>query len=121
MVTGPPTPLENCAVLPARFVLVVDDTEGRLYAHKRALQELGCTPLVAVSYSQAVRLVGEQHLHCVLIDGEVRTFDPSLLVNVIKIMRPELPVILATGDQGLHAAARMASATPGPALVDGRT
>jgi DNA-binding NtrC family response regulator len=96
-------------VVATKFVLIVDDAESRLYTHKAVIRDLGCLPLVAVSYAQALRLIAEHPLACVVIDDQVRTFQPTTMVNAIKVMCPGLPVIVGHSDESLRAAARMAS------------
>lgn len=85
-------------------VLMVDDDENFLNAHKRLLEliKLAETHIVfrvhiAATGEEAMRILENVDLDCVLIDYMMPEGDGVMWMNRMTAVRPDLPVILLTG------------------------
>jgi signal transduction histidine kinase len=78
-------------------VLVVDDDPLILMNAVDMLEELGLTVLQASSGSEALSLLGTNDLSLVITDHAMPNMTGAQLIQKISQLRPNLPIILATG------------------------
>ncbi|AWM92193.1 hybrid sensor histidine kinase/response regulator [Pseudomonas sp. 31-12] len=79
-------------------VLVVDDDSLVLTSTGLLLEDLGHRVLSAVSGVQALELFNtEQHIDLVITDMAMPQMNGAQLAKAIRTLRPDLPIILATG------------------------
>lgn len=92
---------------PHHVILVVDDEPAIRAVLSEYLRDCGFHPLSAASGDDAVRMI-EQGIAIDLVFSDVRmpgTLDGYGLARWIMDNRPDLPVLLVTGDQGKAKAA----------------
>ncbi len=80
-------------------VLVVDDEETVRHVAARMLDRLGFTALSASSGQEAVNLVrsADTRIDCVLLDLTMPGLDGIATLELLRAIRPDLPVILSSG------------------------
>jgi CheY-like chemotaxis protein len=93
-----PQPARRGPLGAARFVLVVDDNQKRLYGRRTILAALDYIVLVAASYAQAVRVTTEQDIDCVVLNGQTVEFDVGSLASELKLIRPAVWVVTSEND-----------------------
>jgi two-component system, cell cycle response regulator CpdR len=82
-----------------RRVLVVDDDLLVLEVVAFMLEELGCEPLRARSGTEALgTIANDQTIDVLITDINMPGLDGSTLATWARSIRPELPIILITGD-----------------------
>jgi DNA-binding NtrC family response regulator len=77
--------------------LVVDDSESMLRVMSMFMEHLGFDPLTAADGDEGIAIVREQHPDLVVSDIHMPNRNGLLLLQDIKSLNPELPVILVTG------------------------
>ena len=80
-----------------RRILIVDDEEGIRRIFVDALSEAGYEVRPAGSSSEALRLVGEETFHLVLLDLSLPDSKGLDLLKSLRGMAPDLPVMILTG------------------------
>ena len=94
----PPRPTPSAESAPGR-VLVVDDVDAVRAFAGRVLQEMGMEVIEARDGKEALQLVDARpDLRLVLLDATMPELDGELVLREIGRRRPDLPVILSTGD-----------------------
>lgn len=82
-----------------KTVLCIDDDEAILYYEKALLERSGYGVLTAASCQQALRLVAMCHCDAVLLDYEMPGMSWRELASEIRLIRPELGIILLSGGE----------------------
>jgi two-component system C4-dicarboxylate transport response regulator DctD len=77
--------------------LVVDDSESMQRVLSMFMEHLGFDPLTANDGDEGIALVREHHPDLVVSDIHMPNRNGLLLLQDIKSLNPELPVILITG------------------------
>ncbi len=80
-------------------VLVVDDEEDVREACSLVLQEIGLETLVAADGRSGLQLFSQYHEHIalVLLDLTMPHMDGGLLCQEIRLLNPEVPILVASG------------------------
>lgn len=96
----------------ARPILLIDDEPALLRDLEAFLRPRGCPVITAQSGDEALRKLERCHPALVLLDIKMPGMDGLVTLKKIKAMRPNLPVIMATGvdDQELLTQAFMLGA-----------
>jgi len=85
---------------PARkIILCIDDDETILRYEKALLERSGYSVLTAASARQALRLVTMCKCDAVILDYEMLGMNGQDLASEIRLIRPELVVILLSGSE----------------------
>jgi PAS domain S-box-containing protein len=88
----------EAAPLEGLQVLAVDDDPLVLMNTQSLLEDLGCRVEVAASGADALRLLGEDlHFDLMLSDQVMPEMSGGELMTAARLLRPDLPVIIATG------------------------
>lgn len=96
-----------------KTILCVDDDEAILHYEKALLERSGYAVLTAASAQQALRLVTMCKCDVVLLDFEMPGMNGHEVACEIKLVRPELMVILLSGsDVPTHALASVDAFVP---------
>jgi CheY-like chemotaxis protein len=96
-----------------KTILCVDDDEAILHYEKALLERSGYAVLTAASAQQALRLVTMCRCDVVLLDFEMPGMNGHEVACEIKLVRPELIVILLSGsDVPTHALASVDAFVP---------
>ena len=82
-----------------RCILCIDDDDAIVRYEKVLLERSGYAVLTAASAQQALRLVTMCKCDAVLLDYEVHGMDAHELAFEMKLVRPELIVILLSGGE----------------------
>ena len=91
-------PEEVAAPVPGLCVLVVDDDSLVLTSTCLLLEDLGHRVVTAVSAAQALKvLASDQIIDLVITDMAMPQMDGAALAQQIRNLKPDLPIILATG------------------------
>jgi DNA-binding NtrC family response regulator len=77
--------------------LVVDDSESMLRVLSMFMEHLGFDPIIAHDGDEGISVVREQHPDLVVSDIHMPNRNGLLLLEDIKTLNPDLPVILITG------------------------
>ena len=80
-----------------RTILCIDDDEAILCYERALLERSGYTVLTAASAEQGLRLVTTCSCDAVLVDFEMPGMKGHEVADAIKLVRPELMVILLSG------------------------
>lgn len=80
-----------------RTILCIDDDEAILRYEKLLLERSGYAVLTAASAEQGLRLVSMCKCDAVLVDYEMPEMNGDEVALAIKLLRPELTVILLSG------------------------
>ena len=80
-----------------RTILCIDDDEAILCYERALLERSGYTVLTAASAEQGLRLVATCSCDAVLVDFEMPGMKGHEVAGAIKLVRPELTVILLSG------------------------
>ena len=80
-----------------RTILCIDDDEAILCYERALLERSGYTVLTAASPEQGLRLVTTCRCDAVLVDFEMPGMKGNEVAGAIKLVRPELMVILLSG------------------------
>jgi excisionase family DNA binding protein len=88
-------------------ILVVDDEEVIRSLFKKTLEELGHKVVAAETGLKGLEILKQQDFAMVFLDLKMPGIDGAELFRQIKIIRPQLPVIIITGypDSGIMARA----------------
>jgi len=96
-----------------KTILCIDDDEAMLRYERALLEKSGYAVLTAASGSQALRLVAMCKCDAVLLDFEMPGMNGHEVASKIKLVRPELMVILLSGsDVPSHALANVDAFVP---------
>ena len=92
-------PAPEISTYPAakRTILCIDDDEAILHYEKALLEKSGYAVITAASGLQALRLVAMCKCDIVLLDFEMPGMNGHEVAHKIKLVRPELMVILLSG------------------------
>ncbi|MHC8407503.1 hybrid sensor histidine kinase/response regulator [Pseudomonas sp. TMB3-21] len=91
-------PEEDAPPVPRLCVLVVDDDSLVLTSTSLLLEDLGHRVISAVSAAQALKVFdSDQAVDLVITDMAMPQMDGAQLAQEIRNLRPDLPIILATG------------------------
>jgi CheY-like chemotaxis protein len=82
-----------------KTILCIDDDEAILCYEKALLERSGYAVLTAASWQQALRLVTMCHCEAVLLDYEMPGMSWHELASEIRLIRPELGIILLSGGE----------------------
>jgi len=85
-------------------VLVVDDELEFLELMQNRLHKRGFTIETANSGDKALALVAANHYDAMVLDVKMPGTDGIEVLRRVKIMKPELPVLLLTGHASMEAA-----------------
>ena len=80
-----------------RTILCIDDDEAVLCYERALLERSGYAVLTTTSAEQGLRLVTTRHCDAVLVDFEMPGMKGHEVAGAIKLVRPELRVILLSG------------------------
>ena len=80
-------------------VLLVDDEEELIAAWVERIELRGMKAEGVTNGNAAIKLVKEKKFHVVILDIKMPGIDGFEIMKLIKIGRPNLPVILITGHQ----------------------
>lgn len=84
------------------LVLCVDDQATNLQVRTLMLQQFGCSTLSAVDHQSALRAATESDVDVVVIDYHLADGETGEEVaHDLRIVRPQLPLIMLTGDSRL--------------------
>ncbi len=98
--------LLESAEMPCRpRILCVDDREDGLAVRKRLLQQFGCDVLTASNAAESLLLISSQHVDLAIIDYHLIGETGDSLAKQLRASRPELPLIMLSGDVNLPEAA----------------
>lgn len=87
-------------------VLCVDDQVPNLQIRIVMLQQFGCQALAAADHQSALRVVAESEVDLVVIDYHLGNDENGEEVaHDIRALRPQLPLIMLTGESQLPASA----------------
>jgi DNA-binding response OmpR family regulator len=78
-------------------LLLVDDEEGFVVVLSKRLRKRGIDVTAVLSGDEAVKQFRNQEFDIVLLDLKMEFMDGIEVLNVLKSMKPELPVIMITG------------------------
>ena len=96
-----------------KTILCIDDDEAILRYERALLEKSGYAVLTAASGSQALRLVTMCKCDAVLLDFEMPGMNGHEVASKIKLVRPELMIILLSGsDVPSHALANVDAFVP---------
>jgi EAL domain-containing protein (putative c-di-GMP-specific phosphodiesterase class I)/ActR/RegA family two-component response regulator len=87
-------------------VLLVDDDEAMRRVCARILEHEGWTVVLADNGRAAIDVMGTSELDCIVSDVNMPELDGFGLVAAIRLLDPDIPVLLMTGDPSLHGAVR---------------
>ena len=82
---------------PKKVILCIDDDEAILRYETALLERHGYDVLTATSGEQGLRLVAMCHCDAVLLDYEMPGMTGHEVASEIKLLRPELVIILLSG------------------------
>lgn len=91
-------------------VLVVDDEPHVAHVVRDALEEFGYTVSIAPSGQEALRLLPEFRPHVVLLDILMPGLPGQAVLEELRRLDPQLPVIVVTGNEDLDIARSMLAA-----------
>ena len=83
-----------------RAVLLVDDEVGFLDVMGRRLRRRGIAVTLAASGAEALAAARRDRFDAVVTDLKMPGMDGLRLMDELRLLRPELPVILLTGHAG---------------------
>lgn len=88
-------------------VLCVDDQAPNLRIRIMLLEQFGCTAVPADGHHTALRAVAERDFDLVIIDYHLANGETGEeLARDLRVMHPQLPLVMLTGDVSLPASAR---------------
>jgi len=87
-------------------VLVVDDEEGIRESLSGIFEDEGCAILTSNSGEEAIELLKEQSPDLVLLDIWLPGIDGIKTLEEIKVLKPDLPVIMISGHGNIELAVR---------------
>lgn len=88
-------------------ILCIDDQAENLKVRTMLLQLFGCSTIAVPDYHSALRAVTEQHVDLLLIDYHLAAGETGEdIARDVRVMRPDLPLIMLTGDAKLPVSAR---------------
>jgi two-component system response regulator CpxR len=96
-------------ITPKRTILCIDDDQAVLCYEKALLERAGYCVLTAVSAQQGLRLASMCNCDAVLLDYEMPFISGHKVASEIRLMRPNLVIIVLSGTE---------VPTQAPALVD---
>ena len=82
-------------------VLCVDDEWNGLEGRKMLFEQNGYDVLVATSGAEALQLFATHHVDLVLLDYHMPQMDGDVVAERLKTMRPDIPIAILSGDEGL--------------------
>jgi len=93
-----PTVSAPAAPIPPQVVLVVDDDALVLKNHVAMLEDLGHTVVPAASATEALEILSaNEQISVMVTDHAMPRMTGAELIQKVRVQRPELPTILATG------------------------
>lgn len=75
-------------------LLIVDDHQGIRLLLKEVFNKEGYLVHLATSGAEAIRLVEKNNLHCVLLDMKIPDMNGLEIINRIKNIKCDLPIIM---------------------------
>ena len=87
-------------------VLVVDDEEGIRETLSGIFEDEGCSVVTANSGEEALDLLKEQNPDLILLDIWLPGIDGIKILEEIKVLRPDLPVIMISGHGNIELAVK---------------
>jgi CheY-like chemotaxis protein len=93
-----------CEVIVAKKpkILCVDDQVENLRVRAMLLEQFGCEVVEAQDHQSALREVSEDSIDLIVIDYHLaRGQTGEEIARDVRVMRPELPLIMLTGDSKL--------------------
>jgi len=88
----PPTPAN-----PGATILLVDDNPHGMVARRTVLEELGYTVYTGTNGQEALNVLQHQTVDLVITDFRMPNMDGVELINHIRQLRADLPIILLSG------------------------
>lgn len=83
-------------------ILCVDDQILNLQIRAMMLEQFGCRALTAPDHQSALRAISEEEVDLVVIDYHLANGETGEEVaRDVRVMRPQLPLIMLTGDSRL--------------------
>lgn len=88
-------------------ILCIDDQTDNLKIRTTLLELFGCTTIAVPDHHSALRAVTEQHVDLLLIDYHLAAGETGEdIARDVRVMRPDLPLIMLTGDTKVPDSAR---------------
>src|SRR4030043_676697 len=87
-------------------VLIVDDEEGIRETLSGIFEDEGCSVVTANSGEEALDLLKEQNPDLILLDIWLPGIDGIKILEEIKVLRPDLPVIMISGHGNIELAVK---------------
>ena len=94
-------------LVPRRTILLVDDDDSLRRVVDYSLREDGFIVVAASSGEEALQVVDERSIDLVLSDVRMPGMDGMHLLERVKALKPELPVVLLTAHGAISSALRM--------------
>jgi len=85
-------------------VLLVDDEKGYINVLSNRLSKRSINATKAYSGSEGIQILRKKDFHVVVLDLKMEDMDGLEVLNIMKKMAPELPVIFLTGHGSQEAA-----------------
>ena len=86
--------------------LCVDDQAPNLRIRTMLLEQFGCETIAAEDHHTVLRLVAERAIDLIVIDHHLAYGETGEdIARDVRVMRPEIPLIMLTGDNSLPASA----------------
>jgi len=82
-------------------VLCVDDQDAIRRLLESALEQFGCTALVASSGREALRLAAQHRIDVVILDYSMPDMNGGEVARKMKRLRPDVPILLFSGSQDI--------------------
>ena len=86
-----------------RKILIIDDQPGIRLLLNEVFKKEGYTPLLAANGMEALKIVEEEPVDCVLLDMKIPGMNGLEILQHLKAKNEKVPVIMMTayGEQGL--------------------
>ncbi|MFH1999447.1 MAG: response regulator [Planctomycetota bacterium] len=88
-------------------LLLVDDEEGFLATMSKVLERRNIDVFIACGGKEAFEILRKQEMDVVVLDMKMPGMDGAEVFDVLKRLRPNLPVIILTGHESLSDACEM--------------
>jgi CheY-like chemotaxis protein len=83
-------------------VLCVDDQLPNLHIRTMLLEQFGCNAIAAEDHLSALRAISENQIDLAIVDYHLaRGETGEEIARDIRVMHPDLPLIMLTGDTGV--------------------
>jgi two-component system, cell cycle sensor histidine kinase and response regulator CckA len=99
-------------------ILLIDDDDGARTAARRMIERLGYRVVAVADAREAITIfeANPQRFRCAVLDLAMPVLDGEQCFRELRRVRPELPVIFASGSDQGEVAARLAD-SPGAAFL----